>query len=396
MRIFIVGMPGAGNLGDDLISVLLVNCIMKTYPDAEIGILLEETSNIISYDYHDKIHLFLRPRFNKITSYINRNAKLNKFLKKTDVILIGGGGLIQDTHFRYNIHEYIKYGFRVSAKNAILVTLGIGVGPIKYSLNRYYLRYFLNKFSHIEVRDEESAKELSLLSKQNIYTSNDVVEGSPRNKLSFYKEQKGTKNILGCSIRPWKSLDMDSVVHIITQVSLKEKLDVYLFVFEHLGQNNEELKYAQEIKNRLNINNINTSICCYGEDKLDAFIEAFCSVKKAIAIRYHANILWQKLGVPVMPISYAPKVDSYYKKHGIKTYSIEEISSFKITSDINMLFTKINEENVKEFILPDINKLLQKGNNHNFYFIYVLVSNIFSLLSMVHLLTFYIKRKLKI
>ena len=39
MRYLVLGMPGCGNLGDDLISTLLQNQIKSFEPDAEIAIL---------------------------------------------------------------------------------------------------------------------------------------------------------------------------------------------------------------------------------------------------------------------------------------------------------------------------------------------------------------------
>ena len=49
MRTLVVGMPGDGNLGDDLISALLVRRVAERWPEAEIGVLHGPLDHPFSY-----------------------------------------------------------------------------------------------------------------------------------------------------------------------------------------------------------------------------------------------------------------------------------------------------------------------------------------------------------
>src|SRR5690606_5774307 len=59
---------------------------------------------------------------------------------------------------------------------------------------------------------------------------------------------------------------------------------------------------------------VSTALYCYGRDPFPDFWRAMMRVNAAIATRFHANIVWQKIGVPVSPVPYAPKVSSLYEK----------------------------------------------------------------------------------
>lgn len=90
MRIVIVSMLGVGNLGDDLISVILVNKLIENYPDSEIGVLTYKGTNDIPYS-SDKLKLLYYPQFSDPKSFIQRRIVAIKFISNADYLLIGEG-----------------------------------------------------------------------------------------------------------------------------------------------------------------------------------------------------------------------------------------------------------------------------------------------------------------
>jgi polysaccharide pyruvyl transferase WcaK-like protein len=116
---------------------------------------------------------------------------------------------------------------------------------------------------------------------------------------------------------------------------------VYFFVFEFGTNNNSEFAFQSEI---ISLLNFPTELYIYGKDL--NFFEKLKEVNIAIASRYHANIIWQKKGIPVLPIPYAPKVYSLYKKYGIDILPISES-----IDNTDKLFQSINLQD--EYSLPD-------------------------------------------
>ena len=64
----------------------------------------------------------------------------------------------------------------------------------------------------------------------------------------------------------------------------------------------------------------------------------------AIASRYHANILWHKLNIPTIPISYSPKVQSFYEESGGKSYNAKDL--YNCTNLVEIF------QNIPLFCLP--------------------------------------------
>ncbi len=306
MRILVIAMPGCGNLGDDLISEILQHHIIERYPNAELGIVCGESSSFNMVP--NAINLF-RPR--KLPGkFLSREGELKKYAKTSDLIFIGGGGLFQDTHSDFTIHAYLHWIYYAKCP---IICVGIGVGPIHRTWNKWYLKRTLDRDGVIiQLRDKESYEYLSQMEFNNIICSCDIVEGS---ELPL-KKTKSLIKTLGCSIRQWNDIDVNKIVNVINKIIHDNGVRrVCFFAFEHTESSPLEYDFLVKIAEMINIE---THVYAYGKDH--DFMESLQSVDIAIASRYHANIIWQKIGVPVIPIAYAPKVYSLYLKKGIRLY----------------------------------------------------------------------------
>lgn len=324
MRIFVVGMPGAGNLGDDLISAFLLRHIARKWPEAEIGILTHGQPIGFAYPQGPEIRPFLAPRRRGWEAYFKRQQAIKIFLEKTDLVLLGGGGLFQDSHSPFTTHKWLRYAY-MAPRDRIAAAVGVGFGPFQHRFSRWYLRNTLGRLSTIQVRDVGSQKLLATLG-YNSQLAPDIVLGSDIAWSVFGEYPAKSRNVLGCSIRPWPGQQAEQIVSLIAAVCQREGLRCALFVFEHAEPNNRsEYDYAEFLARRLQNMGIEATVYCYNHDPVDEFVEAFVSVSCAIASRYHANILWQKLGKPVIPLAYAPKVKRLYKERGAEAVPVEDI-----------------------------------------------------------------------
>jgi len=152
--VFIIAMPGCGNLGDDLISQFLINLVDKKYKPKKIGVLVGENEVNYSITTNANIIYFKGSNKKSLKNYFNRKKLIKSFVKESDLIIIGGGGLLQDSHSIFTIHNYLRYIFYSKSK---IMLVGIGVGPIKHSVNKYYIKKILNRSNiAIQVRDKNS------------------------------------------------------------------------------------------------------------------------------------------------------------------------------------------------------------------------------------------------
>jgi polysaccharide pyruvyl transferase WcaK-like protein len=379
MKILVIAMPGAGNFGDDLISVCLVDQLQQHYPDQEIGLLVNEET--IHLPYSQEVYLLKKPRIRLgRTSYQSRSSVINSWIKTADIILIGGGGLFQDTHFTFTIYRYLRFALRSS--HAKVIGVGLGIGPIKRPINRWFLRQSLDRFSSVQVRDHFSAELLRSISEIRMELEPDIVLGADLKRVGI--EKQTTRSLLGCSLRPWKDFSAQRMANMIQNICSTEKLDCAIFVFEYAEENQEEFSFAKEISGYLQEAGVNVEIHTYNKTPINTFLNALGAVKKAIAVRYHANIIWQKMGVPVFPLSYAPKVTSLYLESLTNDFQVVKVDQLDKAS---VQFYRLPLE--KKYHLPELESLPMAGRKWK----HVWVNTLFFCLDFADRIRSFIKRR---
>jgi polysaccharide pyruvyl transferase WcaK-like protein len=341
MKIFISAMPGCGNFGDDLIFKLLHREINRSFEGAEIGYLCGNAGVSVFAGLRNSVPL-LFPIKSNLKSYYTRKKKIIDFVRSCDLIYVGGGGLFQDSHHPFTIHFFLKW---IQYAKCPLVITGVGVGPINYKHNFFYLKRVLRlKGVLTQVRDSESHSILKCLEINNLSYNCDIVEGCDLLNMTLPQvSEVSQKRILGCSIRPWGGLSVQDVADLIVRLIREQSIDhTKFFVFEYGEDNLSEYVFQMKVIEAMG--DYSSEILVYNGD-LD-FLRELGSVNIAIASRYHANIIWQKLNIPVIPIAYAPKVSSLYSKFGFRALTIEELFLKKLDYDFHRLYLE------DEYFLP--------------------------------------------
>lgn len=359
INIFIIAMPGCGNLGDDLISVVLVRKVAERWPMATVGILCGGERNMFEYPENVRLRVFRNPSLHN-PKFLRDLTAIHSFLKKADLILVGGGGLFQDSHSFFTIHSWMKYLF-LAPTNCPAFAVGVGFGPINNRLNIWYLRKTIRRFSVIQVRDKESNDIVKSLGYR-AEVARDIVSGGCLDHLGLDLACEKRK-IIGCSIRPWSGLSFEAISNIIKKTCLRYGMDnVRFFVFENSKGNHSELLYAKKLSQYLRKWDIQSTVFCYGEQPIEEFMKSFSEVSVAIAVRYHANILWQMIRTPTMPISYSPKVTNLYQEKIYEINKLDEISECDIKDNFIFLNTsyeyRLPSKNIKKSMSISFKKKL--------------------------------------
>jgi len=311
-RIVAIGMVGAGNLGDDLISVCLCDHLLGRWPNADLTVILSGKQQPFHYSRSD-IHFFSLPRPTNLLRYANEMRQLKELIGAADLILVGGGGLIQDVHSAFNVPAWLRFA-SLARPGAQVWGVGLGAGPLLRRFSRFYLRRALPAFDTLQVRDNYSADLLREFGGQP-EVSVDIVAGSCVERQGFKRTQ--VDSALGCCLRAWPGLNPEAFARAIESHVLRNSMSVRLFTFEFaVPGNTGDRDLHSSIAKTLRTNGILVEEYCYGETPIETFCSAFCSVQQAIAMRFHANILWQKLGIPVCPVTYSSKVTALYEEGG--------------------------------------------------------------------------------
>jgi polysaccharide pyruvyl transferase CsaB len=147
LRIAVSGYYGFKNAGDDAILMALVSTIRALAPGAEI--------TVFSYS----------PAETRQVYGVRAVNRWNPFgviwaLLRSDLLLSGGGGLLQDVTGVLSICYYLVVVLLALSMGKPVVYYAQGIGPVRTRFGRWLTRIVSNRVDLITVRDQESKEDL--------------------------------------------------------------------------------------------------------------------------------------------------------------------------------------------------------------------------------------------
>lgn len=201
-EILISGYYGFKNSGDDALLKAIIHDLKHYY----------ESPNIVV--------LSANPSETKQSYRVNAINRLNifsimKHMKKADMLISGGGTLIQDRTSTKSLWYYLTVISLALKKKLKVMLYSNGIGPLEKKNNIKKTRKILSKVDLITLRDEHSLRELNNIGVKN---DNIIVTADPALELKREDGARGReilnelgvpegRKLLGVSIRRWKSTD---------------------------------------------------------------------------------------------------------------------------------------------------------------------------------------------
>jgi len=166
MKIAIAGFYGSGNTGDEAILSAIISSIRKKFYNVDFTVFSSNPAE--TKKLHQVESISMSPFGLK---WLIEFKRIWKTIKNSDIVIIGGGGLLQDAHNYFSILRYNKI-FKKS-----LMFYSIGVGPIKNRIEKVLVQFGCNLADVITVRDKLSKEILVSLGvdKNRIFVSTDPV-----------------------------------------------------------------------------------------------------------------------------------------------------------------------------------------------------------------------------
>ena len=355
-RVLVSGYYGYNNIGDEAILKGLVDGISQV-SDAELVILSKNpdfTKKKYKVDSVDRSNLFV----------------IIKETIKSGMVILGGGSLLQDITSKKSIIYYltillIALFFR---KKTFLYSQGIG--PIRLKRNRFLTKHILSKVDFINVRDNQSNRELKELGiKKDVLVTTDTVFGikdvdSQRGKeiLENLKLKKGKKNICFIVIN-WKKYGDQTIEKISQSISqiFEKRNDVNIILvpfFYHL-----DLDIERKIFNNLKDKHENLYILEEYLHVLD-YLSVIENMDIVVSMRLHGLIFATLMGAYPIGISYDPKIDGFMKElDRVQRHYVEDFDAESLTGEI--LESLDNLEELKEDTKSHLDKFYKLTSIHN-------------------------------
>lgn len=347
MKVVISGFYGLGNTGDEAILEAIVDNLRDELPQPDITVFSlspEKTSQTYNVN---SIYRGWRHDF---------KGKV-KALKEADLLISGGGGLLQDTYPTKLIFGplpyYLLIVFMAKLCGTKVMFFSQGIGPVNSLWGKILMRVFANLADFITVRDQFSKDLLHKLgvNRPESKVTADIVFGFKKKEdnaclesLSLERNEK----LVAVSVRPWfeHSFYYKELAQSLDQLIELEGITPVFVPMEGHHDVTASNKVMAEMKHK-------DKCHLLGPDfSPNQYLNFISNCEITIGLRLHSLIFSALVGIPHIGISYDKKVESLLKRTGMWSYSfpLEELDSEKLVENAQTVLTNRNElsEQVQE------------------------------------------------
>ena len=315
-KIVISGYYGFNNAGDEALLTAILAALRAVEPTADITVISGNPGNTIVKHQVKSLYRFAAVR-------------LLRAIGEADLVISGGGSLLQDVTSKRSLIYYLSIIAAAKWKGRKVMLFAQGIGPIRNRLMRLLTRLVVNKADAITVRDRDSAEELARMGVPAVkveVTADPVLMLNPESKVmgKAILAEAGLdpyKPIIGVSVREWPE-NQRCLKQLATALGkLSEKYNAQIAILPL--QVSMDLKDSQLLQSYLPKTR-NRVALLQGDYSTEEFLSIIGSFRLLIGMRLHALIFAAVMKVPLMAISYDPKVDSFLKVIGTEAVGTVE------------------------------------------------------------------------
>ena len=322
-KIVISGYYGFNNAGDEALLTAILAALRASEPKADITVISGNPGNTIAKHQVKSLYRFAAVR-------------LLRAIGGADLVISGGGSLLQDVTSKRSLVYYLSIIAAAKWKKRKVMLFAQGIGPIRSRFMRLLTRLVVSKADLITVRDGDSAEELARMgvpAEKTEVTADPVLMLNPESKVKgkTILAEAGLdpyKPIIGVSVREWPDNQRCLKQLAAALGKLSETYNAQIAILPL--QVSMDLKDCQLLQSYLPETG-NKVVLLQGDYSTEEFLSIIGSFRLLIGMRLHALIFAAVMKVPLMAISYDPKVDSFLKAIGAQAVgTVETLDAAKV------------------------------------------------------------------
>ncbi len=348
MNFLVLGYYGFFNSGDDAILYAVCQDIKAQDENNKIMVM---SNNPESTEKEYGVKAI--PRFDML--------KVIKEIRKADVVVFGGGSLLQDVTSSRSLTYYLTIMKIAKFFKKKTILYANGVGPINSKENQSKTAKVLNKLTKITVRDTESEK---LLYDIGVSQAKVALTADP-----VYNLNTKSVNIDDIYKKHDVSLEKDKFVSVyfrkfgedegyisnlsklFDKVQSELGLEILFVPMEYPSDYEASLKIKDQMKNN--------SFILNGRVEVPEMFEIIKNSKLVFGMRLHSLIYSSVVNTPMIAFSYDPKVDSFASQMGVDVAKYNDV-------DVDVVFQQIknileNYEVTKENMNSNYSEIRSKS-----------------------------------
>ncbi len=305
-RLLLSGYYGYGNAGDEAVLAGLVTGFRAARSAGELEIVAlsgnpAETQAAHGIAAADRYH----------------PGALLREIRRADLVLSGGGSLLQDVTSAHGIFYYLGVIRMAQILGRKTMFIAQGIGPLRLARSRRLVRSVANRLNAVTVRDPDSA---DLLREIGVTRPPIEVTADPALLLSSSPLPQAGEGpgvgaaSFGVALRPWHGQEGVAAHVADACASVLSGRRALLLPMQAGSDKPVAEQFARQWHQGSQAGNRVT--LCSLEKGLTPLLANIASCDLMIGMRLHALILAAAAGVPSVALSYDPKVDAFMQGSG--------------------------------------------------------------------------------
>ncbi|MDX1805952.1 MAG: polysaccharide pyruvyl transferase CsaB [Paenisporosarcina sp.] len=352
MKIVLSGFYGLGNTGDEAILKAIVDNLRLELNNPDITVF--SLSPKLTAEEHGVKSVY--------RGWRHDNKEKVKALREADLLISGGGGLLQDTYptkFLFGpLPYYLLIVFLAKLCGAKVMFFSQGIGPVTSTWGKILMKVFANMADFVTVRDQYSKDYLHSLGvkrPETVVTADIVFAFKADEEDSAYQSLllTGDEKIVAVTVRPWFEHPdyIEKMAHLLDSLIEQRGVTPVFVPMEgkyDVPASNEVLALMKHKEKTHMLSS---------EFTPNQFLNFIRHADLTVGLRLHALIFSAISGVPHLGFSYDKKVESFLKRSGMWDYSFRlgEIDETKLLE--NALYLLDNKEQTQLHMKPHVEKL---------------------------------------
>lgn len=249
-------------------------------------------------------------------------AQVKATLRESDLLLSGGGSLLQDTTSVRSLLYYLWIARMARQGGKPVMFYAQGMGPLNRPISRLLVRHAANRAAYLTVRDEPSAQLLKAIGVTNprLEVTADpafALTPAPAGAVDAILRQEGVladMPLIAVALRPWSGSGLpplDTYARLLTELERQTGARIVLLPM-HAG---EDVAFALDIVQRMGKAEAFSVI--RGAYAPDVLLGIVGRMQAVVAMRLHALIFAARQSVPPFALAYDPKVENLMNLLGL-------------------------------------------------------------------------------
>ncbi|MEW4372152.1 polysaccharide pyruvyl transferase CsaB [Paenibacillus kandeliae] len=319
VQIVISGYYGFGNSGDEAVLKSILNSLAAQEEAEGIRIIPVVLSNDPEWTAR---------MYNVRSVHRMKLAEIRQLMKESDGMISGGGSLLQDSTGLLTIPYYLGIVHIAQWARKPVFIYAQGVGPVQRPFFFTWIRNVFRKSVYISVRDQESA---ALLGRMGIEAERVSVVADPVMGLTLPEtdvtkvddhlvspstsaKEEHTLPVIGISVRFWdkQRRELDGIADGLKKLASTRPVHLRFLPF-HLPEDEQASAYVVQ---RIGDISSNGSIISTAQQVTDPqqMLAEVNDCDLILGMRLHSLIYAASLQVPLLGISYDPKIDQFLNR----------------------------------------------------------------------------------